>query len=133
MKFFIDKQEQYTLLKLEEEKLDTTIAPDLKSELVTLNAEGIGNLILNLEQVKYTDSSGLSAILVGNRVFSEGGGIFIVSNLNDHVMKLIKISQLDNVLNILPSQQEAIDAVFMHELEKDLNRGEENEEEDNER
>ena len=130
MKFNIDKQEKYTLIKLEEEKLDTTIAPDLKSELVTLNAEGTGNLILNLEQVKYTDSSGLSAILVGNRVFSEGGGIFILSNIRDHVMKLIKISQLDSVLNILPTQQEAIDAVFMHELEKDLNQGDESEQDE---
>ena len=35
-------------------------------------------------------------------------------------MKLIKISQLHNVLNILPSIEEAIDAVFMHEIEKDI-------------
>jgi len=35
-------------------------------------------------------------------------------------MKLIKISQLDSVLNIMPKVEEAIDAVFMHEIEKDL-------------
>ena len=39
--------EKYTLLSLQEEKLDTLIAPDLKSEFITLNAEGITNIILN--------------------------------------------------------------------------------------
>ncbi len=52
------------------------------------------------------------------------GGIFILAALSDHTMKLIKISQLDSVLNILPSIEEAIDAVFMHEIEKDMKDGE---------
>ena len=120
MKYSIDKKEQYSIFKLEEEKLDSLLAPALKSELVTLHAEGNLNIILDLTSTKYIDSSGLSALLVGNRIFNEEGGIFIMAGLTDHVMKLIKISQLHNVLNILPSIEEAIDAVFMHEIEKDI-------------
>jgi anti-sigma B factor antagonist len=62
----------------------------------------------------------LSAILVGNRIFSEDGGIFVLAALNDHVKKLIKISQLNNVLNILPTIEEAIDAVFLMEIKSGL-------------
>lgn len=120
MKYSIDKQEKYTLLRLNEEKLDSSIAPQLKSEMVTLHAEGVRNIILDLSEVKYTDSSGLSALLVGNRILQEDNGIFILTKLSDHTMKLIKISQLDSVLNILPSVEEGIDAVFMHEIEKDM-------------
>jgi anti-sigma B factor antagonist len=120
MKYTIDKQEKYSLLSLHEEKLDSSVAPNLKSELITLHAEGVRNIILDLTDVKYTDSSGLSALLVGNRIVQEEGGIFILSCLSDHTMKLIKISQLDSVLNILPKVEEAVDAVFMHEIEKDL-------------
>ena len=120
MKYTIDKQEKYSLLRLHEEKLDSSVAPGLKSELITLHAEGVRNIVLDLAEVKYTDSSGLSALLVGNRIVQEGGGIFILTTLSDHTMKLIKISQLDSVLNILPKVEEAIDAVFMHEIEKDL-------------
>lgn len=120
MKYTIDKQEKYSLLRLHEEKLDSSVAPGLKSELITLHAEGVRNIILDLAEVKYTDSSGLSALLVGNRIVQEEGGIFILTTLSDHTMKLIKISQLDSVLNILPRVEEAIDAVFMHEIEKDL-------------
>lgn len=120
MKYTIDKQEKYSLLHLHEEKLDSSVAPGLKSELITLHAEGIRNIILDLKEVKYTDSSGLSALLVGNRIVQEEGGIFILTSLSDHTLKLIKISQLDSVLNILPTVEEAIDSVFMHQIEKDL-------------
>ena len=120
MKYSIDKQEKYTLLHLNEEKLDSNIAPQLKSEMVTLHAEGVRNIILDLSEVKYTDSSGLSALLVGNRIMQEDGCIFVLASLSDHTMKLIKISQLDSVLNIFPTVEESIDTVFMHEIEKDM-------------
>ena len=114
------------MLRLHEEKLDSSVAPGLKSELITLHAEGVRNIVLDLAEVKYTDSSGLSALLVGNRIVQEEGGIFILATLSDHTMKLIKISQLDSVLNILPKVEEAIDAVFMHEIEKDLKNSDRN-------
>jgi anti-anti-sigma factor len=126
MKYTIDKQEKYSLLRLHEEKLDSSVAPGLKSELITLHAEGVRNIVLDMAEVKYTDSSGLSALLVGNRIVQEDGGIFILTTLSDHTMKLIKISQLDSVLNIMPKVEEAIDAVFMHEIEKDLKSSDEN-------
>ena len=124
MKYTIDKQEKYSLLRLHEEKLDSSVAPSLKSELITLHAEGIRNIILDLAEVKYTDSSGLSALLVGNRILQEDGGVFVLASLSDHTMKLIKISQLDSVLNIVPTIEEAVDSVFMHEIEKDMKDGE---------
>ena len=123
MKYSIDKQEKYTMLRLNEEKLDSNIAPQLKSQMVTLHAEGVRNIILDLSEVKYTDSSGLSALLVGNRILQEDDGIFVLASLSDHTMKLIKISQLDSVLHILPTVQEGVDAVFMHEIEKDMKDG----------
>ena len=120
MKYTIDKKDQYSTLNLHEEKLDSSIAPKLKTELITIHAEGVKNIILDLSEVKYTDSSGLSALLVGNRIVQENGGIFVLASLSDHTTKLIKISQLDSVLNILPTVEEAVDAVFMNEIENDL-------------
>jgi anti-sigma B factor antagonist len=40
-------------------------------------------------------------------------------------MKLITISKLESVLNILPTVEEAIDRVFLHEIERDLTNKEE--------
>lgn len=119
MKFSIDRQDQYTVIKIDEEKLDSTVAPEVKSEFVTLQAEGVEHVIVNMEVVKYSDSSGLSALLVGNRLFKESGS-FILCGINDHVMKLISISMLDKVMDILPTVEEAVDAVMFNEIEKGL-------------
>jgi anti-anti-sigma factor len=102
--------------------VDSTVSPQLKSDFVTLNAEGNKNIILDMSQVKYIDSSGLSAILVGNRMANDSDGTFILAGITDHVMKLIKISQLDSVLDIMPTVQEAVDAVYLNELGNDLDK-----------
>lgn len=121
MRYSIDKTEKYAVMKLNEDKLNSIIAPLLKTELITLNQEGYKNFIVDLSEVKYCDSSGLSALLIGNRISTQENGIFIMTGMQEHVTKLIAISQLDKVLNILPTVAEAIDAVFLHEVEQDLN------------
>ncbi|MFT4737742.1 MAG: anti-sigma B factor antagonist [Cyclobacteriaceae bacterium] len=115
MKYTADKKEQYVTIELNEEKLDTTIAPELKSEFVTLQAEGFQQVILDLANVKYSDSSGLSALLVGNRLFGEAGS-FVLCGLQEHVSKLIKISQLDKVLTIFDTQKDAVNAVLLSDI-----------------
>jgi anti-anti-sigma factor len=124
MKYTIDKKEQYVIFTPMEEKLDSLLAPKLKSELLTIHAEGFMNLVLDMSQVKYVDSSGLSALLVGDREFGKNG-IFLISGIQDHVMKLLKISMLDKKLNIVANLEEAGEAIFIHEIES----GEEEEEE----
>lgn len=122
MKYEIEKKEKYYLLTPKEEKIDSTLSPSLKADFVTFEVEGAKNLIINLDNVKYIDSSGLSALLVGNRIFTENKGSFVICNLNEHVMKLMKIAKLDTVLNLSPSIQEAIDSIFLDEIEKNLDK-----------
>src|ERR1700743_2042936 len=122
MKFAVDKHEKYILLKLNETKLNSLITPQLKSELILINTEGQRNIILDLSQIKFADSSGLSSLLVGHRLCKNASGSFIITGLNDAVYRLITISQLENVLSIVPSTEEAIDLIFMEEIEKELKR-----------
>ncbi len=109
MNFSIDKQEDCTVVKVSVEKLDTVVAPSLKSELVMLNAHGSKNLVIDLSGTRYCDSSGLSVLLVANRLCKNVGGVFVLSGLQKSVLKLIQISQLDTVLNITTSLDEAKD------------------------
>ncbi|NNE28778.1 MAG: STAS domain-containing protein [Saprospiraceae bacterium] len=125
MKFSIDKKDRYTVLSVNEENLNTLNAPHLKSEFVMLHNEGVKNLILDLKDVKYVDSSGLSSILTANRLW-EGNGTLVLTNVvNENVKQLIKISRLDTVFNIIPTTQESIDFVLMEEIERELQGGEE--------
>lgn len=107
MELNIEKFDGYTLIKVLEEKLDTHIAPTLKSELVLISGKGEKNIILDLSNCKYCDSSGLSAILVANRLSKNADGKFVLTGLNDAVERLITISQLDTVLNITTNVDEA--------------------------
>ena len=125
MKYKVDKQERYTVVSLEEENLNSIVAPDLKSEFVVTHNEGIRNLILDLSHVKYVDSSGLSSILTANRLWSETGSFILTGIKHDAVKKLIEISRLNTVLTIIPTLQESIDYVLMEDLERELKSGEE--------
>ncbi|MBP7167370.1 MAG: STAS domain-containing protein [Bacteroidia bacterium] len=120
MHFTLDKTEKYVVVKLHEQKLNTLIAAELKSELLLLNTQGYNNIILDLTESLYCDSSGLSAILVGNRLCRNSNGIFVITGLSDTVRKLVQISQLDQVLNISGSVNEAVDAILMGEVERNV-------------
>jgi len=120
MPFSREKTEHYTILKVNAEKLDSTLAPELKSEFLLINKEGVVNIILDLSQTRYCDSSGLSSVLVGNRLCKNGNGTLVLAALQPSVLKLVTISQLEPVLNITPTVSEAIDYLFMESIEKDI-------------
>ncbi|HQX45417.1 MAG: STAS domain-containing protein [Saprospiraceae bacterium] len=125
MKYQIDKQERYSVFTLEEPQLNSMIAPLLKSEFVFLRNEGVRNLIFDLQQVDYIDSSGLSSILTANRLWKDYGS-FVLTNMNSEgVRKLIEISKLDGILTIIPTIDESVDYIFMEDIERDLNDEEE--------
>lgn len=115
MSFRTDKHDNYTIIHFSTEKLDAIVAPDLKAELILLNKNGEKNILVNLESVKYCDSSGLSSLLIGNRVCSESNGSFIISSLQPTVKKLMAISQLETILKITSTLPEAIDLLFENE------------------
>ena len=120
MKFSADKQDKYCVFKLQEEKLNSVVAPSLKSEMIVLNAEGVKNIIFDMNHIRFVDSSGLSSILIANRLCKNSGGSLILCNVSDNVLKLIKISQLDSILTIVPTVTEASDLAVMDELERNL-------------
>jgi len=120
MKFSVENEEKYTVVTSEVEKLDTMSAPDLKSELVYLGKSGKRNIVVDLSSTRYCDSSGLSALLTGNRLCKENSGSFVICGLQPPVEKLVKISQLHSVLNITPTKEEAVDMVMMEEIEREL-------------
>ena len=120
MKFSIDKQEKYAVLSLMEDNLNSLIAPQLKADFMVFHAEGIPNFILDISNVKFVDSSGLSAILTAKRLWDEDGSFVLTGVNSPSVKKLIEISKLDGAFTIIPTVDESIDYVFMEQIEKEL-------------
>jgi len=122
MNITVEKNEKYNLIKVNEEKLTGMVSPDLKAQILYLHTQDYKPMIIDMSNVQYCDSSGLSAILVGNRLCREANLNFILAGVQDHVRKLITISQLTNVLATIPTVNEAVDFILMEEVEKQLNK-----------
>lgn len=120
MKFAVEIKDKLVVISTNVEKLDALQAPELKSEIVLQNKAGIRNLVLDLSSTRYIDSSGLSAILVANRLCRDANGTCVITGLQEAVKKLIALSQLESILKITPTVNEAIDLIYMEEIEREL-------------
>jgi anti-anti-sigma factor len=107
MDFEISHNSRFTIIQVKVEKLDINTSSALKSELVSINKQGVNSIILDLSLCTYCDSSGLSSILIANRLCKDTNGTFILCGLNSKVMKMVEISQLDTILKIFPTLKEA--------------------------
>jgi len=109
MKYEIEHDETYTILTIQNEKLDSEIAPDLKSQLIILtNSDEQNDLIMDLSHVSFADSSGLSSLLLANRLYRDNDRKILLCNVGERVQKLIDISQLTSTFTITDSRDDAI-------------------------
>jgi len=108
MNFQTTQNKSEAIVKTNVEKLDASNASELKSELVLLNKNGVNNIVINLTATKYCDSSGLSAVLTANRLCKDTNGRFVLCGLQDTVLKLIQIAQLDKVIDIVTTEDDAV-------------------------
>ncbi len=109
MNFETKKVGDVTIFKLNEKRLDTSISGLLKSEFtMLLKVEGINKLVIDLSNVESCDSSGLSAILVANRIISTNEGQIRLAAPSEKVYTLIKITQLNRVLPVSETIEQAL-------------------------
>lgn len=109
MKFEIQTEEDYSIMTLKSERLDSRVAPELKSQFIVLaNTSDSGHLILDLSSVSFADSSGLGALLLAQRLYRDLDRNFVLCHVPDQIRKLLSISQLDNTFIIANDVNEGI-------------------------
>jgi anti-anti-sigma factor len=111
MNFTVTKQNNYSVITAQVDKLNATNAPDLKAEILTQNRGNVNNIIIDLAHTTYCDSSGLSAILSANRICKESSGKFVLCGLQPNVQKMIEIAQLHRILAITKDVNAAIELI----------------------
>ncbi len=99
MKFDVQKDGASVTLTLKEKKLDSTIASELKGEFLILCKPKVETLVIDLHEVEFCDSSGLSALLIAERKMKEHGGRVCLFKANQKVLSLLKISMLDRLFD----------------------------------
>ena len=107
MKFDVAKNGTSAVLTLKERKLDVSVSPELKGEFILLCRPQLKALIVDLTDVEFCDSSGLSALLIADRQMRQHGGKVKLVGVHKKVLALIKISQLDKVFEIFDSVAKA--------------------------
>jgi len=88
------------ILRLKFERLDTVVSPQLKAEFLVVCQSPLKKLIVDMSAVKSCDSSGLSALLVAERLMRELKGEIHLIVPNQDVRNLFKITQLEKVFSI---------------------------------
>ncbi len=109
MKYDVIKNGKATVLKLHGRKLDATVTPELKAELLLICKPKVcSKLIIDLEEVQFCDSSGLSALLIADRTMRSHGGEVHLLHVHDKVRDLMRISQLDRLFSINDKADETV-------------------------
>jgi anti-sigma B factor antagonist len=112
MNFETKNIEDVTIFRLNEKRLDTNISGLVKGEFtMLLKVQGVTKLIIDLSEVESCDSSGLSAILVANRLINTLGGSIRIAAPSEKVHSLIRITQIDRVLPVCETVEEAFDDI----------------------
>lgn len=110
MHFTIDQRDGVTVFKLNESRLDSQNAGQLKAEFLILAQADVEKLIVDLSQVSHVDSAGLSALLLAERQQSAHGGDVRLVGVNENVKSLLRITQLDRIFPMYATVTEAIQA-----------------------
>lgn len=107
--FELKKNNDIAIFRLNERRFDASIAGFVKGEFtILLHTGDIKKLIIDLSEVDYCDSSGLSAILLAFRILQSNEGQIRIASPTKNVKTLIEISQLNRVLTICNTVNEAI-------------------------
>ena len=112
MTFTVDKENGLAIFHLHEGRLDANNAAEAKSEFLILCQSSIDVLILDLSEVTFCDSSGLSAILLAERQLRERDAGVIVVDLNGKIRSLFEIAKLTDVIPLVSTVEEARDLII---------------------
>lgn len=123
MKFTVDKHERYVVIEPLFDRLDGNAAAKLKGEFMLRNTGGQRNIVLDLSHVKHIDEAGVRTGLLARRLCKAVGGLFIITGLNEDIVRYLKTLGLDTYFIIVADVEEAKDRIFGNELKLDLKGG----------
>jgi anti-sigma B factor antagonist len=93
-------------------EMDLETAAHVKAAMGQLLDEGCHHLIINMRQIEFLDSTGLSVLLGASRRAKErGGGVRLVAP-RAHIRRLFHITRLNLALPIDATEQEAVQHLF---------------------
>ncbi len=110
MNFTIEQDKGATIFRPKEARLDSLISSELKAEFLILAQPDVEKLIIDLSEVEYIDSGGLSALLLARRQMVDNDGDVRLVGVRPEVQSLLSLTQLDRVFPSYATIAEALAA-----------------------
>jgi anti-sigma B factor antagonist len=98
------------VIDLMESRLDAVIAANFRDTLVERIDQGNHNIVLDLTQVGFMDSSGLGALVFVLKHLAHKGGRLHICGVTAGVMAVLKLTRMDRVLKTFETRQAAVAA-----------------------
>lgn len=83
----------------------------LKDRIDALVKAGHRQILVDLKSMPYLDSTGLGRLIRAHISVRQAGGRVRLCNVSPRIMDLLRLSRLDTVLDIYPTEEEALAAV----------------------
>ncbi|MCX7094870.1 MAG: STAS domain-containing protein [Methylobacter sp.] len=104
-----EKIKGYNVLFIQEERIDAHNSGELKEAILHLIEQGEVNIIVQLAQVRFIDSSGLGALLSGHKNAALKSGRLAITNMQPQVLSMFELTRLNRVFDIYTDLNEAFD------------------------
>jgi anti-sigma B factor antagonist len=91
-----------------EGNLDTNTSTDAQDYLNKAIDEGAAKVVVCFDKVDFVSSAGLRVLLATAKKLGGGGGSLRVCGLNETVSEVFEISGFSTILNVFPSEAEAL-------------------------
>lgn len=97
--------------------LELSTVLSLKTRLSRLLSEGEQRIIIDLGQVTFIDSSGITTLVVSTRQAKSQQGSILITNLSPKIAYTFEITMMEEVLEIYPSREEAIQSFLPGDMD----------------
>jgi anti-sigma B factor antagonist len=97
------------IIRVKEDRLDAHNANDLKSELLRCFDTGKKEILIDLQDVRFIDSSGLGALVSGFKNAITHQGSLKLASLQPQVRSMFELTRLHRVFDIFPSAAEVLE------------------------
>jgi len=119
MNFKIDTREKFTIITPVSDFSSDNLTAEFK-ELANSYLQHKTNLVINLKNVADIKETLINHLAALQNEFYEQHISFVICEVQPSVFALIKSLELDDVMNITPTETEAWDIVQMEEVEREL-------------
>lgn len=110
MELDIFEMEGLTVIDIEGKLNFPDVCNSFKKQVTEVIDSGQNKIIINLENLSFISSLGLSALVHVFKYATSKGGFFHLAGIDQKLLKIFKITSLTNIFTIYDSIQDGLDA-----------------------